>query len=398
MLLKDFSSWPHYDEDEIAAVCAVLRSGRVNAWTGREIAGFEREFADYVGTQHAVAVANGSVAIELALRALGIGKGDEVLVTSRSFLASASSIVNVGARPVFCDVELDSQNISARTIEERITERSRAIICVHLAGWPCEMDEIVSLARKRELFVIEDCAQAHGARYRGKSVGSLGDAATWSFCQDKIMSTGGEGGMVTTNSQELHEKMWSYKDHGKSLAAVAEAKAQQSRRFKWLHRSFGTNWRMTEMQAAIGRLQLKKMPVWHRRRSALAKVLDEVVDRFKLVQRHAPPEHIEHAFYKYYFFVDEKALAPGWSRDRIVEAMWEAKVPCLGGSCSEMYLEEAFEGTGFRPETPLLNAHKLGESSLMMLVHPTLKDVEIERMAKALSSVLEQAQAVARAS
>lgn len=398
MLLKDYSPWPYYDEDEIAAVSAVLRSGRVNAWTGREIAGFEREFADYVGCEHAVAVANGSVAIELALRGLGIGEGDEVLVTSRSFLASASSIVNVGARPVFCDVELDSQNISARTINENLSERSRAIICVHLAGWPCEMDEILSLARTRQLCVIEDCAQAHGARYRGKSVGAWGDAATWSFCQDKIMSTGGEGGMVTTNNQELYEKMWSYKDHGKSLAAVAEAKAQQDRRFKWLHRSFGTNWRMTEMQAAIGRLQLKKLPAWHRRRNALARVLDRVVDRFEVVQRHAPPQHIEHAFYKYYFFVDEKALAAGWSRDRIVEAMWEDQVPCLGGSCSEMYLEQAFEGTGYRPETPLLNARQLGESSLMMLVHPTLKDSEIERMAQALSNVLERAQAVARAS
>lgn len=396
MLNTKFSPWPKFEEDEIEAVTRVLASGKVNAWTGTEIAAFEKEFAEFVGTSHAIAVANGSVSLEIALRGLGIGAGDEVIVTSRTFLASASSIVNVGAVPVFADVELDSQNISARTIEGKIGEKTKAIICVHLAGWPCEMEEIMRLAARHDLKVIEDCAQAHGAAYKGQSVGSFGDVASWSFCQDKVMSTGGEGGMLTTDDHALYERMWSYKDHGKSIERVKQARSENNRRFKWLHTSFGTNLRMTQMQAAIGRIQLRKLPEWTKIRQAHAALLDAVVDASAVVTRAPIPEYIEHAYYKYYFFVEPEHLAPGWTRDRIVEAMWQQNVPCLGGSCSEIYNEAAFDGTGWRPSQALSNAKRLGERSLMMLVHPTLSRSEMDKMAETLRTVLQSAGQSAR--
>ncbi|MFA0697837.1 DegT/DnrJ/EryC1/StrS family aminotransferase, partial [Vibrio sp. 10N.222.49.C9] len=182
-----------------------------------------------------------------------VGSGDEVITTPRTFLASASSIVTSGASPVFADEDLNSQNITAQSIEAVLTPNTKAVIVVHLAGMPAEMDDIMALSKKHGFYVIEDCAQAHGAKYKGKSVGTIGHIGAWSFCQDKIMTTGGEGGMVTTNDKALWSKMWSYKDHGKSFDAIYNREHPPG--FRWLHESFGTNWRMTEMQAVIGRIQ-----------------------------------------------------------------------------------------------------------------------------------------------
>jgi len=237
MLNTGFAPWPSFAADELAAVEAVLRSGQVNYWTGDEGRAFEREFAAWCGSPYAVALANGTVAIDLALKLLHIGPGDEVIVTPRTFLASATCIVNAGARPVFADVDRDSQNITAETIAPTLSKRTRAIECVHLAGWPCEMDGILALAKDRGLAVIEDCAQAVGAKYRGRSVGTFGEAAAWSFCQDKIMTTGGEGGMLSTSERALWSAAWSYKDHGKSWEAVYEREHPIG--FKWLHEVFG---------------------------------------------------------------------------------------------------------------------------------------------------------------
>jgi len=216
------ATWPSYSDEEATAVRNVILSNKVNYWTGTECREFEKEFAAWVGTEYAVALSNGTLALDVALKAIHISPGDEVIVTPRTFLASASCIVNAGAVPVFADVDRDSQNITADTIRAVLTPRTRAIICVHLAGWPCDMDPIMELAKTHDLFVIEDCAQAHGARYRGRMVGSIGHIGAWSFCQDKIMSTGGEGGMVTTNSRVWWTAMWSYKDHGKSWEAMYE--------------------------------------------------------------------------------------------------------------------------------------------------------------------------------
>jgi len=386
MLNTDFSPWPLFTEEEAEAVSNVLLSNKVNYWTGQECRSFEKEFAEFTESEFAVAVMNGSVALDLALLALGIGKGDEVIVTPRTFLASASSIINIGAIPVFADVNRDSQNITRETITDLITAKTKAIIVVHLAGWPCEMDEIMELANKKKIFVIEDCAQAHGARYKGRSVGSIGHIGCWSFCQDKIMSTGGEGGMVTTNNKELWSRMWSYKDHGKSWEAVYEKKHPPG--FRWLHESFGTNWRLTEMQAVIGRIQLKRMKAWKNKRQANSSSIDFVCNKFDALRVPLIPKYIEHARYKCYVFVRPEKLKEGWDRDRIVNEISRLGVPCFQGSCSEVYLEKAFDKTGFRPRKRLTTAKELGETSLMFLVHPTLKQSEIDKKCDAIEKVM----------
>ncbi|CZZ93641.1 exopolysaccharide biosynthesis aminotransferase [Bordetella ansorpii] len=391
MLGTPFSPWPAYTQEEADAASRVILSNRVNYWTGNECREFEREFAGWTGAAHAIALANGTLALEAALRALAIGAGDEVVVTPRTFLASASCVVNAGARPVFADVDLDSQNITAQTIEAVLTPRTRAIICVHLAGWPCDMDPIMELARRHNLYVIEDCAQAHGARYKGRPVGGIGHVGAWSFCQDKIMSTGGEGGMVTTNSEALWSAMWSYKDHGKAWDAVYAR--QHPPGFRWVHDTFGTNARMLEVQAVIGRIQLRRMAAWTARRQANAARLDEVARRYPVVRAPVTPAGIAHAAYKHYLFVEPDRLAPGWSRDRILQAIEARGVPCYQGSCAEVYLERAFDNTELRPPQRLPNARRLGETSLMFLVHPTLTDLEMDHAAQALEDVLRQASA-----
>lgn len=389
MLNTPFSPWPSFTNEEVAAVSEVLLSNRVNYWTGDQCRRFEEEFAVWAGCAYAVAVANGTVALDLALRALNIGSGDEVIVTPRTFLASASCIVNAGAVPVFADIDHDSQNITAETIRRVVTPRTRAVICVHLAGWPCDMDPIMELADQFGIKVIEDCAQAHGARYKGRSVGGIGHIGAWSFCQDKIMTTAGEGGMVTTNDRDLWLKMWSFKDHGKNWDAVFQREHPPG--FRWLHESFGTNWRMIEVQAAIGRIQLDRMAEWHKCRIENAQKIWGVASSISGLRVPIPDSDCEHAAYKCYVFVEPEKLLSGWGRDRIVHEIMAAGVPCYSGSCSEIYLEKAFEGTGWRPESRLTVARELGETAIMFLVHPTLMDSEMEKTCQVLTAVMAQA-------
>ena len=386
MLNTAFEPWPSFTQEEADAVSKVLLSNKVNYWTGQECREFEKEFATFAGTQYAVALANGTVALDVALKALNIGAGDDVIVTSRTFLASASSIVTAGANPIFADVELDSQNISARTIEAVLTPNTKAIICVHLAGWMCDMDPIMQLAAERGLYVIEDCAQAHGAQYKGKPAGSIGHIAAWSFCQDKIMTTGGEGGMVTTNDEALWKKMWSYKDHGKNFDSIYNK--QHPPGFRWLHDSFGTNWRMMEMQAVIGRIQLKKMTDWTDIRNQNMQRIYSAFEKAPYITVFQPSNDYVHAAYKCYVQVNVDQLPEGWSRDRIMNEIAELGVPCFSGSCSEVYLEHAFDNTPWRPAQRLQNAQKLGESSLMFLVHPTLSEDSISQTIYAIEQVL----------
>ncbi|WP_345873639.1 DegT/DnrJ/EryC1/StrS aminotransferase family protein [Shewanella algae] len=386
MLNTPFSPWPSFTQEEADAVSRVLLSNKVNYWTGSECREFEKEFAAWVGCEYAVALGNGTLALDVALKALNVGEGDEVITTPRTFLASASSIVTAGANPVFADVDLNSQAITAESIEAVLTPKTKAVIVVHLGGMPAEMDAIMALSEKHGFYVIEDCAQAHGAKYKGRSVGTIGHIGAWSFCQDKIMTTGGEGGMVTTNSKELWAKMWSYKDHGKSYDAVYNAQHQPG--FRWLHESFGTNWRMTEIQAVLGRIQLTRMEQWTTNRQSHGKMLDDVVKGFACIRVVEVPDYIEHAEYKHYFFVRPEKLALGWDRDRIVNAVVEKGVPCMQGSCAEVYLEKAFDNTPWRPAVRLENARLLGETSIMMLVHPTLTKDEMSKACKVLDEVL----------
>lgn len=381
--------WPHFDAEEIEAVQAVLRSGHVNYWTGQQGRLFEREFADACGCRYGVAVANGTLALELGLRALGIRAGDEVVVTPRSFIASASCAVVCGGTPVFADVDPVSQNMTAETIEAVLSPRTTAIVAVHLAGWPCEMERISRLARIRGIKLIEDCAQAHGATHHGAPVGSFGDVAAFSFCQDKIITTGGEGGMLVTNNRAVWERAWAYKDHGKRYEVVYDRAHPPG--FRWLHESFGSNWRLTEMQAAIGRIQLRKLPQWLKRRRRNAAILTNAFRRQPALRITQPPAHIGHAYYKYYVFVRPERLKPGWSRDRIVSAITAKGVPCFSGSCSEIYREKAFVDAGLAPRERLPVARELGETSMMFLVHPELTYDEMQHTCRAVKSVLAQA-------
>ena len=389
MLNTPFSPWPSFTDEEANAVRDVVLSNKVNYWTGQECREFEKEFAAWSGTEYAITLANGTVALDLALQALGIAQGDEVVVTPRTFLASVSSIINAGAVPVFAEIDRDSQNITAETIRAVLTSRTRAVICVHLAGWPCDMDPIMELAAEHNLKVIEDCAQAHGARYKGRPVGSIGHVGAWSFCQDKIMTTGGEGGMVTTNDREIWSRMWSFKDHGKSWEAVYER--QHAPGFRWLHESFGTNWRMLEMQAVIGRIQLKRMGDWQASRSANWQRITEVAKGIKGLRVPSLPADITHAAYKCYVFVEPSQLKEEWNRDRILNAIAQSGVPCFSGSCSEVYLEKAFDNTPWRPAERLSVARELGETSLMFMVHPTLTKAEIEKTCEVLTQVMSDA-------
>ena len=384
----EFAPWPSLSEDEVEAASTVLRSGKLNYWTGEEGRRFEAEFAAVAGCQHAVAVANGTLALELALYGLGIGAGDEVIVPSRTFVASATCVVSRGARPVFADVDPTSQTLTADTIRKVLSPHTKAIIAVHLAGWPCDMDPIVELAREHGLRVIEDCAQAHGATYKGRPVGCLGDVAAFSFCQDKIMSTGGEGGMLTTNDDELWKRAWSFKDHGKRHEAAAIG--QTSSGFRWLHDSFGTNWRLTEMQAAIGRSLLAKLPSQVECRRRNANILNRRFATIPALRVTIPPPEIGHAYYKYYVFLRPEWLRDGWSRDHLLRAVVAEGIPCFSGSCSEVYLEKAFP-ENMRPAKRLQVARQLGDTSLMFLVHPTLSEEDILDTARAVEKLLKVA-------
>ncbi len=391
------NNWPTFTKKEIDKVSKVLSSGKVNYWTGDECRLFEQEFAEYFDSRYAIALANGTVAIDLALLALGIGEADEVIVTSRSFIASVSSIVNCGAKPVFADICLNSQNFKSSEIEKLITKKTKAILCVHLAGWPCEMSNIMKIAKKNKLKVIEDCAQAHGAKYQGKYLGSIGDVGCWSFCQDKIMTTGGEGGMVATNSYKLWKKMWEYKDHGKSYDSVYKKKHPKG--FRWLHNSFGTNWRMTEIQGAIGRIQLKKLKNWTKKRNQNQKIIWSKCKKLKGIRvprfnekswEFFHPGNV-HAAYKCYVFIKPECLKKGWNRERIVESVVKQGIPCFSGSCSEIYLEKAFEKTEFKPQNRLPNAKLLGETSIMFPIHPTLTKSDIDLTCAVFKKIMQKA-------
>lgn len=382
-----FPCWPRFSDEEINAVQDVLRSGRVNYWTGTHGRAFEQEFAAAVGACHGVAVANGTVALELALRALGIGPGDEVIVPSRTFMASASCVVAVGARPVFADVDRDSGNLTGRTVAAAVTERTRVVIAVHLGGWPVDMEPLLTTARTHGLAVVEDCAQAHGATYGGRPVGSLGDIAAWSFCQDKILTTAGEGGMVTTDNPSLARRVWSYKDHGKDPEALAVP--PDGAGFRWVHTTFGSNARMHELAAAAGRVALRALPGQVRRRQANAATLAGLLAGVAELRVPAPsPRFLAvMSYYRLYAYLRPELLRAGWDRDRVLAAIRAEGVPCSVGSCGEVYRERAFP-VDLRPASRLPVARELGETSLAFLVHPTLGPGDMADVAEAVMKVM----------
>jgi dTDP-4-amino-4,6-dideoxygalactose transaminase len=383
------NSWPKYSKEEISAVSNVLESGKVNYWTGENCKKFESEFANYCNTKFAVSLMNGSVALEAALRSIDIKNEDEVIVTSRTFIASVSAIINVGAVPIFVDIDEDSQNISPELINSKVSVKTKAIICVHLAGWPCEMETIMEISKNLNLYVIEDCSQAHGAKYKGASVGSIGDIGCWSFCQDKIISTGGEGGMITTNNEKIWEKIWSYKDHGKSYHKLSKKQNQQD--FRWLHDEFGSNYRMTEMQAVIGRIQLRKLDKWNVERNRYSQTIWKFANEISGLRVPKIPQEINHGCYRCYVFVRPELFKKNWDRSRVIVELNSKGVLCNSGSCSEVYLEKAFNNKDYKPIERLRVAKKLGETSIAFFVHPGLTAQYIDRLCKNLILIMSKA-------
>ncbi len=378
--------WPKYSRSEIKICKQILKSGKVNYWTGNETKKFEKEFEEYFNVKNAIAVANGSCALHAAYSSLDYEEGDEIITTPRTFIATASSAVNLRLKPIFADVDLNSGNITAESIAQKITNKTKCISVVHIAGWPAEMEKICDLAKANNLKVIEDCSQAHGALIKEKHVGSFGDLSCWSFCQDKIMTTGGEGGMVASNSDKYWKKLWSIKDHGKNLDLVLEKNNNHG--FKWIHDDIGYNFRLTEMQSAIGRIQLNYLKKWSDLRRRNANILIEKLSLLSNIRIPLPASIYRHAWYKFYVYLKINALKENWSRNRIIEEIKQCGYPAFEGSCSEIYLEKAFYKLGLNPKERLPNAKKLGESSLMFVVHPSISKIQMYKYAEIIKKIL----------
>lgn len=383
--MNDFPVWPHFEQDEIDLVIDVLRSGKTNTWVGEHVAKFENEFANYINMPFALAVANGTLALELALLCLDIQPGDEVIVPSKSYVATASAVAIRGAKPIFADIELDTHNISLDSIKKSVTEKTKAIIVVHIAGTPCEMDSIVEFVRENNLYLIEDCAQAHGAEYKSKKVGSFGDASAFSFCQDKIISTGGEGGMLLLKDESLWRRAWSYRDHGKDYDIMKSANKING--FPWPHTSIGSNWRITEMQAAIGRLQLKKLPEMLLRRRENAEYFLNKISKISGVIVPQFPDAIKNSFYRTYVCLDVEKMKDKWDRNRVINEINEIGLVCNIGSCNAIYKEKAFGSDNYHIES-FPNASWIEPRVISFLSHHRLNKKHMDRIAEHFSNVM----------
>ncbi len=381
--------WPYYSEEEKEIANKILSSGKVNYWTGEEGKKFEKNFSKYVGTEYSIAHANGTLALYSAYLAIGLKEGDEVITTPRSFVATASTILLFGAKPIFADVDFDSGCISASTIEPLINKRTKAIAVVHIGGWPADMKSISDLAKDRGLYVIEDCSQAHGAAISNQSVGSHGDISTWSFCQDKIMSTAGEGGMVSTSNKELYERIFSYKDHGKNFSHINRINTNSSS-YKWIHDQVGSNFRLTEIQSSIGNYQLSQLPLWNKLRNRNASILKNELESNELIRIPELKENLRHAYYKFYVYINENQLSESWNRSKILKEMNQRGVAAFSGSCSELYLEKCFRNNATEiSRLPI--ARSLGETSIMFLVHPNIDNDLMEEYSRKISLILKEA-------
>ena len=382
----NISAWPFFDKKDIQTTSKILESGKVNYWTGQECKLFENEFSEKFDSKFAISMANGSVALSSCYEALSLNPGDEIITTPRTYIATSSSAVLQGLKPIFADVDRNSGCITDKTIEPLINKKTKAITVVHIGGWPAEMNKICDLAKTYNLKIIEDCAQSPGAKINGENAGTFGDVSAWSFCQDKIISTCGEGGMVTTSDENIWRNIWSFKDHGKSYEKMLEKNSSPS--FKWVHNSFGTNFRMTEIQAAIGRNQLKKFNDWHLTRKRNAEYFIKELSDLNLLRIPFVPSNIEHAWYKFTVYLNSNALASDWSREKILSAIRDKGYPAFSGSCSEIYLEKCFIDNNIYPKNPLPIARELGETSLTFLIHPTISMDQLQKYGSVIKEIV----------
>lgn len=381
-----FTTWPNYSNYEANLVKKIIQSNKVNYWSGKTCKIFEEKFSKFHSLKYAVSVMNGSVALEVALKSIGLKKKDEVIVTSKSFIISASAVLNLGATPVFSDIQSESGNIDPEHIQKLITKKTKAIIVVHLAGWPCEMGKILNLSKKFKIKIIEDCSQAHGAKLDKKYVGSFGDLSIWSFCNDKIMTTGGEGGMIATNNKEYYKKANSYKDHGKNFEKIKNNKKKIG--FQYVHDDLGTNYRMTSMQGALGIYQLGKLDNWVSKRFNFYKYMLSKLVNIDGIKLPNIPKNITHATYRMYIQLDFSKLKKNINIRQVIKMIRDEGTPCSTGACSEIYNELVFKKYFKGSFKRFKNAKLSDETSIAFFVNPFTKKKEINFMINSLKKVI----------
>ena len=400
-ITRALPDWPQIPEEGIEAVAEVLRSGKINYWTGEQTRLFEAEFAALHEAAEALAVANGTLALELAVRSFGIGPGDEVIVPSRTFIATAGAVVAAGATPVIADIDPQTNALTPLSVAARLTPRTRAVIAVHVGGYPAPVAELRELTDQMDLVIIEDCAQAEGARYSGHAIGTAAHASCFSFCTDKILPLG-EGGVICytegLRQSAAYLQAWAYRDHGHVFGRAQNTRVQErSSQFKYLSDHFGTNARMPEVQGALARVMLRHVSAWHIQRTRNAEVLcGELADFAPAFSPVVLPasrraQGSEHAYYRLYFRLDPTALAPGWDRDRVIDAIAAEGAPVQFGSCALIGREQALLTLGAPRDEDLPGALCANEQSLAFFVHPTLTEADMADIAGAARKVLQKA-------
>jgi len=394
-----YHTWPHYTQSEAEIIKQVLLSNKVNYWTGTETRKFEIEFKHTIRCRYTIAVSNHDAAFDLALLGLDIQSGDEVILSPLTDFYSINSLVAIGATPIFADVCPQTNNITHETVAEVISAQTKAVVCLHYAGLPCDMDPILDLAFSKNLSVVEDCSQALGAQYKGHPVGSLGDISYFSFSDDAIVTTAGEGGMVATNKFQFWDRMRAHKDGGKSFDKMTYLMPIND---KLVHDRFGTNLRMTELQGAIGRLQLKNIKRWNVKRNAyltsIWKTVSAIDGLFAPLDSHSSnvlagdlQDQIIHGGYKCIVLVDPLTLNPGWDRDAIVEELQELGVPCYSAKYEEVYHQTAVKEARLCPAEILHGAQYFSEHGILFDVHPALSIKDVDKICRDIKAIMQYA-------
>ncbi len=379
-------NWPNFNKNLIVKVGEILKTGKINYTTGPYGKKFENEFSKFVGNKYSVAICNGTAALEVAIKSLRLPKNSEIIVPARSFFASAACIVNTGHTPIFADVDILTQNISLKDVKKKITKKTKAIICVHLGGMPCEMYGLRKIANQNKIKIIEDCSQAHGASIKNKQVGSFGDISTWSFCNDKIISTLGEGGMVSTNKKRLFEFCKRYINHGASLNNKIN-----SEKFIYNKNYFGTNLRITEIQSLTGLEQLKDLIKVQKKREKMAKSYFDLISKYQnYFQCYYPSKQTKSAWYRFYFFIKKDVRFYKKLRFEIIKKLKQSKVKCFTGSCPEIYLEKSFKKLRNFKIVRLENCKILGETSIALEVNHTLNYFQHKKNLLKIKKVIEK--------
>ena len=339
---NDLPGWPQFDEKAIKSVEQILRSGKVNYWTGPKGMEFERKFAEWQGSQYAISASSGTAALHIALSALGIGPGDEVIVPSYTFIASSFSVVQAGAIPRFADVNIDDHCISVESAAKLVGDRTRAIMAVHLYGNVCDMDKILDFAEKHHLFVVEDNAEAFGGVYKGKKTGTIGHVAACSFCQNKTFTTGGEGGMVTTDDEALAWQARSFRDHGYDVKQRLSL-LELEQKLPYIHKMVGWNYRMTEMQSAIGLAELERIDTWNlpRRTRNARIIIDATKDLPQVIYRPIDTEERRNGWYVTAFSLDIENMT--CDIDQFVAACSAEGAPCWKVFWPQCHTEKAYQ-------------------------------------------------------